>query len=251
MIFLFSNCYAINYNSFESFNNTVSIGFGISSLNISNSAGSSALTSTFSYQLDIERLFKNNLWFNLNSSIVTSNLTSQADGIGSGGSGLKSPFSQNHDLGGINLSFGYALLDKDILIIPFLNLGRNTNLSSSTIYFNNKNITNDFYYTLGIGSRLDFIVNKYFMIYLKPYMNYNLDQSGPLDGVMPQNNLVYNIVLGTKLNVYKNLQIAINGYYNYYQVLSDLPVDKYTGYSIYSVANNNGYGLNVNFGLVY
>lgn len=248
-----SSSYAINYNNFESFNNAVSIGLGVSNLNLSNSSGSSALTSNVSYQLDIERLFKNNLWFNLNGSIVVSNLTSQANGIGSSHNNFKSPFTQNPSLGGINVSIGYAVLEVyNTLIIPFVNLGRNTNLAASTVYFNNnKNITNNFYYTLGIGSRFDFITNEYALLYLKPYINYNFDQSGPLNGIMPQNNLTYNIVLGSKLNIYKNLQIGINGYYSYYQTLSDLPLDKYTGYSVYSAVNNGGYGLNLNFGIVY
>lgn len=252
LIFIFPS-YATIYNNYESFNNVVSIGVGTASTSLSNSHGDSALTSITSYQLEVERLFKNNIWVDLNNSVVTSNLTTQVNGLGSNYNSFKSPFTQNPNVGGINLNIGYALLVPDyMLITPFINLGRNTNLSTSTVYFNNnKNITHDFYYTLGIGSKFDFIINQYFMVYLKPSINYNFDQSGPLDGVMPQNNLNYSIILGAKLNLYQNLQIGLNSYYSYYQVLSDLPLDKFTGYSIYSVANNTGYGININFGLVY
>ena len=251
LIFIFP-AYANIYSAYESFNNVVSIGVGTSSVSLSNSKSNRALSSITLYQLEVERLFKNNIWIDLNNSVVVSNLTTQVNGLGSNYNSFKSPFTQNPNLGGINLNIGYVLLVQDFLITPFINLGRNSNLSTSTVYFNNnKNITHDFYYTLGTGFKFDFIINQYFMLYLKPFINYNFDQSGPLDGVMPQNNLNYNIVLGTKFNLYKNLQIGLNSYYSYYQILSDLPLDKNTGYSIYSIVNNSSYGVNINFGLVY
>jgi hypothetical protein len=252
LMLLTANGYTLeDYKQFQSFNNALSIGFGISRLNLSNGSDS-ALVSGVSYQLDIERLFNNGIWMDLNSSVVVSSLTSQSIGTGSSAS-LKSPFNQNPDLGGINLNLGYSyLMSDDLLVTPFFNLGRNTNLASSTVYFNNnKNISNDFYYTLGVGSRIDYIINKSVMLYIKPYIDYNWDQSGPINGVMPQNNLTYNIMLGSKFDVYKNFQIGLNGYYSYYQQMSDLPIDKYTNKPIYTANSNSGYGGNITFGLVY
>ena len=130
---LYSTIYAVDYNQFESFNNVLSIGLGVGRLNLSNNSHDSALASSVSYQLGVERLFKNQVWMDLNGSITVSSLTSQNNGIGSSNVMPKSPFNQNPNLGGVNLNLGYAYLLSNVLYTPFINIGRNTNLASSLL----------------------------------------------------------------------------------------------------------------------
>lgn len=236
-----------NYHPFQQFNNEFNLNFGMSGATLQNSAGSQANTTSQKYGLEVERLFNNGVWFDINTNIVVNSLTNQSNGIGSGASIV----NQNPNLGGINIKTGYAfdIVSDNLLLTPYGLVGRNANVAASTLYYNNNsNITNDFYYTLGMGGRLDYRINNKVDLYLDQLVGYNWDQSAPLNGVMPQNNMVYLTTLGVKYNVYKQLQIGLNGFYNFYNNMASIPQDT-TGASVYVPVNS--YGGAITFGLTY
>ena len=139
-----------------------------------------------------------------------------------------------------------------LLITPYGLVGRNTNLSASTVANNdNRNVTNDFYYTLGMGGQLQYVLNNTYSFYLDQLFAYNWDQSGPLNGVMPQNMLLYTTTLGAKLNVYKQLQIGLNGFVTFYRSMTSFPQDNTTGVSIYIPCNCTSYGGTISVGMTY
>jgi len=214
--------YATDYSKFQEFNNQFNFGYGFSQSFLKNGTGSIAGVSQQSYNLD---------------------------GLGSGASA----FNQMPNLGGLNGKVGYAfaVIPDTLSLTPYALIGRNTNLSASTAY-NNKdaNVSNDFYYTGGVGGRVGYNVANFLNVYADGLVAYNWDQSGPLGGIPPQNNMVYTATLGAKFNVYKQLQLGVNGFYSLYQNMASLPQDT-TGTSIYAPCNCGSYGGVFTVGLNY
>lgn len=239
-----------NYSSFQEFDKQFNINFGMSQTELKNGAGSIAGVTTQTYGLDIERLFNNGVWFDVSGNIAVNSLNNQISGVGSG----SVMFNQNPNLGGLNTKVGYAfdIMKDHMLLTPYGLVGRNTNLTSSTLVSNNySNITNDFYYTAGIGGRLEYRFNHIYDVYLDQLVAYNWDQSGPQGGIMPQNNMVYTTTLGTKFNVYKQLQLGVSGFYSNYQNMAALPLDVQTGVSVYAPCNSGTYGGSISLGMTY
>jgi hypothetical protein len=241
--------YATDYSKFQEFNNQFNFGYGFSQSFLKNGTGSIAGVSQQSYNLEIERLLNSGVWFVVDGSIVVNSLTNQVDGLGSGASA----FNQMPNLGGLNGKVGYAftVIPDTLSLTPYALIGRNTNLSASTAY-NNKdaNVSNDFYYTGGVGGRVGYNVANFLNVYADALVAYNWDQSGPLGGITPQNNIVYTATLGAKFNVYKQLQLGVNGFYSLYQNMASLPQDT-TGTSIYAPCNCGSYGGVFTVGLNY
>jgi hypothetical protein len=238
-----------NYASFQQFNRQFNLNFGSRFTSLKNGAGEVAGVTTQTYGLNVERLFDNGVWFDVDGNIASSSLTNQTNGVGSG----QSAFNQDPNLGGLNAKVGYSFIGvaDHLLLTPYGLLGRNTNLSASTLVNNNNsNISNNFYYTAGLGGRLQYLVNDTFSFYLDQLVGYNWDQSGPVNGIMPQNNMVYTTTLGGKFNVYKQLQIGLNGFYSFYQNMASLPQDT-TGTSVYSPCNCGSYGGTISVGMTY
>lgn len=237
------------YSAFQEFDRQFNIGYGMSQGTLKNGADELAGVTQSSINLEVERLFNNGVWFQVDGNIVVSSLNNQVNGVGSG----NSVFNQQPNLGGINGKVGYAfvVIPDTILLTPYALIGRNTNLAASTVQNNNDaNITNDFYYTGGLGGRLEYRINKTIDVYADELVAYNWDQSGPVGGIQPQNNMIFTTTLGAKFNVYKHLQLGINGFYSIYQAMASLPTD-YTGTSIYAPFNCGYYGGMITVGLTY
>ncbi|MFN8770430.1 MAG: hypothetical protein ACK5Z5_02105 [Neisseriaceae bacterium] len=245
------NVFANNdYTSFQEFDRQFNLNFGISQTTLKNGVGDMAGVSQQSYGIDVERLFNNGVWFDISGNIVTSSLNNQVNGIGYG----SSAFNQMWNLGGLNakVGYGFGLIDEHLLLTPYALVGRNTNLAASTLlYNNNKNVTNDFFYTAGIGGRVEYRINSTVDLYLDQLIAYNWDQSGPINGVMPQNNQVYTTTLGTKFNVYKQLQLGLSAFYTIYQNMAALPTDPNTKVGVYYPGNEGSFGGTISIGLTY
>lgn len=248
---LSQNIFAINeYSSFQQFDRQFNLNFSATQTMLKNGRGDIAGVSQQLYGLEIERLFNNGVWADVNGNIAVSSLNNQPNGIGSG----SSAFNQMPNLGGLNAKVGYAfnLMDEHLLLTPYGLLGRNTNLAASTLAANNNsNVANDFYYTFGIGGRLEYRMNDTIDFYLDQLIAHNWDQSGPLNGIMPQNNQIYTTTIGAKFNVYKQLQLGISGFYSIYQPMASIPTDS-TGVGVYAPCNSCGsYGGTISVGLNY
>ncbi len=237
------------YSSFQQFDKQFNLGYGMSQGTLKNGANEISGVTQSSINLEIERLFNNGVWFLVDGNIVISTLNNQVNGVGSG----NSMFNQQPNLGGLNAKVGYAfaMVPDTLLLTPYALIGRNTNLSASTVQNNNDaNITNDFYYTGGLGGRLEYRINNMFDVYADELVAYNWDQSGPVGGIQPQNNMIFTSTLGAKFNLYKQLQLGVNGFYSIYQPMASLPTDS-TGTSIYAPCNCGYYGGMVTIGLTY
>lgn len=249
-----------NYSAFQEFDNQYNIGWGMSQYQLQNGGAQQALQQNQTLTLEVERLFDMGLWMDAAASyvIATNSLGNASPGTGMGGA---QPLSQVPALGGVNAKVGYAfdVVSNKLQLVPYALVGFNTNLAMSTLTANNfANVTNDTFYTGGIGARLEYRITKWVEVYADQSMVYNWDQSGPLNGIQPQNNMAYTTTIGAKFKPYKDFIIGLNGFYNNYQYMAGAPGTGATNggnsvngttYSIYQPQYNLGGMITV--GLTY
>lgn len=249
-----------NYSAFQEFDNQYNAGYGFSQYTLNNGGGQQSLQQNQTLNLEVERLFDMGLWMDVGTYLVISSnsLGSQATGTGMGGA---QPQNQMPYLGGVNAKVGYAfdVLPNTLQLVPYVLAGYNTNLAMSTITSNNfANVSNDTFMTAGFGGRIEYRITKWVDIYADQNATYNWDQSGPLNGIQPQNNMVFTTTIGAKFKPYRGLILGLNGFYNNYQYLAAAPGSGSTNggnsvtggtYSIYQPQNN--FGGMVTVGLTY
>lgn len=218
------NTYADN-TKFQNIDTNVNLGYGFSQMTLANGAHNQTLQQNQSFNLEVERLFANGIWADIvvNTITVTNSLGNKATGVGQG----DQPLTQNPYLAGLNAKLGYAYtyMDQTVQLIPYVLAGRNTNLAMSTLKINNQNnvTNNDFFYTSGLGGRLEFLLTPQIDLYLDQSVVYNFDQSGPANGVQPQNNMIYTTTVGVKYNPCEKLLLGVNMFYNNYQYMAAVP----------------------------
>lgn len=227
-----ASAFAVNNGAFQQFDDQYNVGYGVSNVTFANGGSQETLQQSQFLTLDVERLFDVGVWLNVNADLVLSqnSLGNQASGTGNGNSGIGTmpgmPASQDPNFGGVNFKVGYAfpVIPEHLQITPYVLGGRNTNLAMSSIVSNGyANVTNDYYYTGGVGGRIEYRINKYILLYADQLASYNWDQSAPVGGVQPQNNMIWTSTLGAKFNVVKNLQLGLSGFYNNYQAEASPP----------------------------
>ncbi len=234
--------FAKTNSEFQKFDNEYNLGYSMYQTTLTNGAHNQNLQQSQALQLEVERLFDIGVWMNVAGDfVVSTNSLGNKIPVGQ----ESSPFSQDFNLGGINakVGYGYIISKKYLQFIPYGQIGRNTNLARSTVINNNQNnITNDYFITVGIGVRLEYRINDSIFVYIDQAGNYNWDQSGPVNGVQPQNNVIYTSTLGAKFNIWRNLQLGLKGFYNNYQYMAAAPTLPYdpTGSSIYQPQYNIG-----------
>jgi hypothetical protein len=255
-----ASAFAVENAAFQRLDTQVSLGYAFSQMSLANGAQNQTLQQSQTISLDAERLFDVGVWVDINAYIVSSTNSLGNSAIGTG-QGPVQPATQDPFLGGVNAKVGYAfpLINQTIQLTPYLLLGRNTNLAMSTILANNySNVTNDYFYSGGLGGRLEYLVLPMLDLYLDQSIVYNWDQSAPLNGVQPQNNMVYTTTLGIKYNVSKFL-LGANVFYNNYQAMAAAPMS--TQLSGGNVINNgdqvsvyqpqNNFGGMITVGMTY
>ncbi len=210
--------FAADNQNFQKIDTNVSLGYMFDQTILANGANNQSLQHNQTMNLSVERLFDAGVWLNLNTYMVT-NTNSLGDKSTGTGQGYGQPATQNPFLGGLNAKIGYAFtLDHNIQLTPYGIIGRNTNLAMQTILANDySNVTNDYFYTAGIGGRIEYLVLPNVQLYADQSMSYNWDQSTPLYGFKSQNNIISTSTLGIRYTVSKFLFGASVLYNNYQQ----------------------------------
>jgi len=246
------SAYAVNNGAFQQFDDEYNAGYGMSQMTLQNGAGNQTLQQNQYMTIEVERLFDMGIWMDVGANLVLSqnSLGNEAQGTGNGQSGIAGqpgmPASQDPNFGGVNAKVGYAfpVLSQHLQVTPYALAGRNTNLAMSTIVGNGyNNVSTDYYYTGGVGGRIEYRINKYILVYGDQLVSYNWDQSAPSAGVEPQNTMNYVSTLGAKFNVVKNLQLGVSGFYNNYQQMAAAPTP--------TTSNNGGQGSNGQLTTIY
>jgi len=210
-----TSAFAMSNNLFQEFDNQASIGFGMNQsqstfgFNSALPVHNDIITHTNFLNLEAERLLNNGIWVDVNANMT----------FGAGPVGL-SPYLNPSDYG-INGKLGYAFTmagNQHLQITPYVLGGLNNAVGTDGfIPTANRQVANEFAYRLGAGGRVEWRINRAVLLYADQLVAYNWDQSGPLFGIMPQNNMLYTSTLGAKFNVVKNFQIGLKAFYDNYQ----------------------------------
>lgn len=245
-----------NNNLFQKFDNQYNMGYSFTQSTLQSTNGTAVQTAQSNADyltLDVERLFDIGIWMDVNAALALSSITNQpANTIG--GDSPPQPLTQNPYLGGVSskVGYGFVFANQTLQVIPYALISRNTNTAYSTVVANQlSNIANDYFYGLGGGGRLEYRLNDLLLFYADQAGSYNWDQSGPLNGIMPQNNMQLTTTLGAKMNVAENLQLGLNTFYNNFQAMAAVPADSFTdnGATIYKM--QSGFGGQLTIGLTY
>ncbi len=231
-----------NRMAFQQFDNQYNVGYAYNNLSIQNGANKNAEISSQSLNLNLERLFNNGVWMNIATSMNLDTNTNQIGSYGGQINGNQPFLTQDPNYISANAKVGYAfeVVSNHLQIIPYAFLGRNSNFAASSIaYNNNSNITQYAYFNLGLGSKLEYRINRNIDLYLDELMAYNFDLSNPSMNIstlhtgVPQDNINFKTVIGAKFNVVKNLQLGVNAFYNNIVSQANAPVDL-QGVSVYT-----------------
>lgn len=205
-----------SYSQFQKFDRQLNLGMGVTSGNLTN-GNSGAVNNSQFINLEIERLFDIGIWLDINASLMT--YYSQ---------GADPAFNKNTtvsgsqpNFGGVNVKLGYAfpLNTNHLLLTPYAQFGRTTNLSSYTMYANNQvtNLTQDYFLSSGVGTRLEYRINQIIELYFDQNALYNASQAPTNATLAANDNYSYTSLLGAKFNLWHHFQLGLQGFYsNFY-----------------------------------
>ncbi len=221
------------YTNFQQFDNQV--GFGMNSqngnFNNSQSNGNPNQFSITSLNLEVEKLFDLGLWMDINAGVAqTYTETNMPNNV------FASPLGSYPYLQTLNGKFGFNFpITSNFAIVPYISLGKNANLTSYTSLAGTPgpggqgiNVTNDFFYSLGGGIRLEAPINKYVAIYLDQMLVANLDQTNyniANTPIISASNNQWTTTLGVKVNPWEKLQIGANLFYTNYSGYSQSSIN--------------------------
>ncbi len=225
LLSLFSFVYADNvvnnesniYQSFQKFDRQYNVGMGATSGQVFNGTQGGLYNNEF-LNLEVERLFDVGVWMDFSAYLNT--YYTQPDDPSVIEVGMTT--GSQAQFGGVNAKVGYAfpLLKNTLMVTPYLLLGRNVNLSSYTLASapSNANLTQDYFWTVGGGARVEYRIDDTFDLYLDQSAAYNASQAPTSQGLLPNDNYQYITTIGAKFNVYKKLQLGAQTFYtnNFY-----------------------------------
>ena len=205
------------YTSFQKFDRQYSLGLGYQSGNLTAAGSSGGNYNATILNVEVERLFNVGVWMDINGYLYGSYTQSPSEDPAVQMFGQLT--GSDPQFGGLNAKVGYAFpLYKDhLMLTPYGELGRNVNFSSYTLQgTTNANLTSDYYWTFGAGARLEYRLNEIFDFYLDQNMIYNSSQAPMTQGMVPANFYSNITTLGAKFNLWRNLQLGAQLYYNNY-----------------------------------
>lgn len=220
--------FAQGNNLFQEFDNQISIGYGMQQNTSGYGTTNTIPTNSWVYStsniltLDVSQLYNNGIWVNVTANMafgagpVNQNPTTGSNG---GTVPLNSGTYQSSDYG-VNAKFGYAfsVAKQHLQVIPYAAIGLN-NVNSLVQYLpaTPANAANGFAYLGGVGVRLEYRINRTIMLFGDQLLAYNWDQSGPQNGIQPQNTIQLTTALGAKFNLAQNFQLGVQGVYTNFQ----------------------------------
>lgn len=242
------------YQAFQKFDNQFYIGLGTNYGNLVNAYQQNTNYGTDYMAFGIERLFDMGLWLQFNGSLMT-NYTNYNSSNPNAADG---PLGQDPSIGNLNLKVGYAfnVVPDTLLVTPYAIAGRNTNLTSNSLNNNmstgggvnvlTANVTQDYFLSGGLGGRVEYRLDKMFEFYFDQNMIYNLDRSQPNSNYTPASNYQFVSTLGAKYNVWEDLQLGLQAYYQYNQLSGAASYDQQ-----YQLYQKNQVGVLATIGLTY
>ncbi len=230
---------AVDNSNFQQFDDRVSFGMqfgqGYLSSSLAPVLGAQDQTATtnsnnFNYNslsIEVEKLFDVGIWFDV--QIANLNSYSQSNFT-------PNPLGNFQYIADVKAKIGYNFqLLSNLALTPYLLVGKSANIGTINVgggglygLSGQNGIAQDFYFNTGGGLRLEYIINKYFDIYLDQFASYNADQA-PLStnsifeseglqgfGVIDTSNMQYTTTLGLKIDLWQDLQLGASLFYTNY-----------------------------------
>ncbi|MCC2645521.1 MAG: hypothetical protein K0R94_1299 [Burkholderiales bacterium] len=244
-----ASAFAAQNNLFQEFDNQVSIGYGMWQNTSGYGTSDTVPINSWVYStsnilnLEAERLMDNGIWIDVNANMAFgSGPVNQNPIIGSnGGTYQLSDYGVNGKVG-----YAFTLANQHLQITPYIALGIN-NLANSVQYKTSTgNLANSFAYLGGAGARLEYRINSTILVFGDQLVAYSWDQSGPRNGIAPQNEALLTSTLGAKFNLTQNFQLGVRGIYTNTQ-----PQATNSSPGGYMMQSQNAFGGLVTVGLNY
>lgn len=240
-----------NYNLFQKFDKEVN--FGMNSQNgFFNNRDAATNTNQFSVtnlNFGIEYLTNTGIWWNFNAGIAQTYTQSKAG----------YPIGDYPYLQTMNAKVGYNFpIMTNFAIVPYITFGKNTNLTNYTSLAGTNertNVTNNFFYTLGGGLRLEVPFNKYTQLYVDQLVAGNYDQTNyvfnavnlPQAAPISTSNIQATTTLGVKVNAWDRIQLGGSVFYNSYNGYNQLTEKFLNTLNMGLPVSSVGYQLSVGF----
>ncbi|MDQ5921491.1 MAG: hypothetical protein QG673_1549 [Pseudomonadota bacterium] len=246
---------SMDNSSFQQFENEYNLGYGYQGGQLIDGNQNTSSFNAQSINLEVERLFDIGIWLDGNFNMVTDYSQPNLGSL-NGGDGSGDPFGQDPFMFSLTAKVGYAFqtVDQHLQLIPYAMFGRTVNWATSTVIANGgQNLTGDYFYTGGLGGRISYRINQAILVYADELYTYNWDNSGAVKSIQSNpdlygksyaaTNYTFTSTVGAKFNVYKDLQLGVNGFWNNYQPQSNISGIVYTP--------TNTFGGMVSVGLTY
>lgn len=247
-----SSAFAWDYTQFQAFDNQISIGYGLQQQTTTANGGGNNNNSTSNMvNLEGERLLNNGIWIDLNANMVfgqNSTTTSNA--------GVQQPVQNNYGFNG-KVGYAFPVAAQHLLITPYGTAGLNNNgianantaapTTAGGPSTSNSTVSNQFYYTGGVGGRIEYRINHAVLIFADQDATYNWDQTTYTNGIPAQNFYGFTTTAGVKFNVVKDFQIGVKGFYQNDQMDASSGTNSGVAYS----QPQTGFGGLVSVGLTY
>ncbi len=226
LISIISTTFAFENDKFRRFDNKVSIGYSYSSSTLYNKANMN-LQQTInnnSFNLNIEKLFNNGIWFDINGLFVFSSTISNINNFANNIQSLGLPAALT-----LKTGYSFPLLNQQLQLTPYLAIGKQLNYNGVSIIAAGFN--NSFYYLFGGGGRIEYMINNGILLYFDQLIGYLNDRS---KGNIDLSALNLTSVIGAKFNLTDSFQLGLEGFYNQINIL-----DSNTGYNPISYTYRN------------
>ncbi|MDQ5921489.1 MAG: hypothetical protein QG673_1547 [Pseudomonadota bacterium] len=207
---------ATDYSQFQAFDDEVSVGWGMKQDTVTAIGGGENNTSSSNIvNLEGERLLNNGIWIDVNAGMTFGQGSTSTNGA-------QEPVISDY---GVNGKVGYAfqVADTHLLLTPYGLAGLNNNgiadgpLNGIATSTSSTTTSNQFYYTAGVGGRIEYRINTAILVFADQNAAYNWDQTGYNNGIQPQNMYAFTSTLGVKFNIVKDFQVGVKGFYTSYQ----------------------------------
>lgn len=226
--------FAVDNGTFQAFENEYNIGYGYQQGTLINGYGDTSSFSAQSLNLEVERLFDNGIWIDANFNMVT-NYSQPNLGYLNGGNGSQVPYGQDPFMFSLTGKAGYAfqVISNRLQLVPYAMFGRTVNWSTSTVIANGgQNMADDYFYTGGLGGRINYRISPVILVYADELYTYNWDNSGAVKSIQTSTDLygksyaatnyMFTSTVGAKFNVWRDLQLGANAFWNNYQPQSNI-----------------------------
>lgn len=205
------------YSAFQKFDRQYSLGLGYQSGNLTAAGSSGGTYNASMLNVEVERLFNIGLWMDFNGYLYASYNQNPSEDPAVQMFGKLT--GSDPQFGGLNAKVGYAFqLDKNhLMLTPYGEIGRNVNFSSYTLQgTTTSNLTSDYYWTFGFGARLEYLINDTIDLYLDQNFLYNASQAPMTQNLAQANFYDYTTTIGAKFNVWRQLQLGAQVFFNNY-----------------------------------